>query len=144
MARAIMQCNGVRLLLVVDAAGLCSGIINARELLGGRRITQAMQRFDIPRQEVTVGMVLTPYRDLRTLSLSYLDVLTVGDLVEALMAFGDQHLLITDHDQHQQKHIRGVVSASDVGRALSMDLRQQLPEARNFIDICRVILGREL
>lgn len=144
LARTIMQCNKVRLLLVADAAGLFTGIISARELLGGRRITQAMQRYDIPRDEVSVGMVMTPCQDLHTLSLAHLGSLTVGDLVEALLAFGDQHLLITDLDQHHQQRIRGVISASDVGRALSLDLGQQPPEARNFIDICRVILGREL
>ncbi|MFC3283747.1 hypothetical protein [Litchfieldella rifensis] len=144
VAREVMHCLGVRLLLVVDTSGLCTGIISARELFGGRRITQAMQRFDIPRHEVSVGMIKTPCQDLHTLSLSHLSSLTVGDLVEALKAFGDQHLLVTDHDQHQQQRIRGVISASDVGRALSLDLGQQPPEARNFIDICRVILGREL
>ncbi|WP_148254739.1 CBS domain-containing protein [Aidingimonas lacisalsi] len=142
-AQEIMKASGVRLLLVVDGAGECNGVVNSRDLIGGRRITQAMQRFDIPRHEVTVGMVQTSCSNLHGLSLNQLDAMTIGDLIRALQTHGDQHLLIIEHDTAKGQRLRGLVSAADIGRALDIEL-PQLPEARTFAEICQVILGREL
>lgn len=142
-ARKVMEHGGVRLLLVVDGDGDCLGVLNARDVIGGRRTTQAMQRGGIAREDVTVRMVHTPCAELRALSMERLASLTIGQLVRDLEAFGDQHLLVTEADRQGQRRIRGVVSAADIGRALGSDMTS-LPEARSFSDICRVVLGHEL
>ncbi|MFG6176025.1 CBS domain-containing protein [Halomonas sp. THAF12] len=142
-ARKVMEHGGVRLLLVVDHDGDCLGVLNARDVIGGRRTTQAMQGSGIAREDVTARMVQTPCAELRSLSMERMASLTIGQLVRDLEAFGDQHLLVTETDRRGQRRIRGVVSAADIGRALGSDMTT-LPEARSFSDICRVVLGHEL
>jgi len=142
-ALEIMKQGGVRLLFVLDAAGHLTGVVNARELIGGRRITLAMRQHQVDRDEVTVEMVQTPRRELHALPLARLDKITVGELVEALRAFGDQHLLITEPDAEGGVAVRGLISAADVGRALGIILDRP-PEARSFSAICQVVLGHSL
>ena len=142
-ARKVMEYGGVRLLLVVDDLGRFLGVLTAREVIGGRRTTQAMQLRNLPRADVTVGMVQTPSHELRALSMDRLANLTIGQLVRDLESFSDQHLLVTETDRRQGLRIRGVISASDIGRALGTDM-SAVPEARSFADICRVVLGHDL
>ena len=138
----VMKQAGVRLLMVIGPDGRFTGVVNARELVGGRKITIAMQQHDVPREEVTVDMIQTPRAQLHSLSLEQLENARVGDLVETLKAFGDQHVLITAVDDGKTI-IRGLVSASDISRALGIDLEHP-PEARSFAAICQVILGHDL
>ncbi|MBZ9556963.1 MULTISPECIES: CBS domain-containing protein [unclassified Modicisalibacter] len=142
-ALEIMKQGGVRLLFVLNAAGQLTGVVNARELIGGRRVTLAMHRHQVERSEVTVEMVQTPRQELHALPLSRLEKITVGELVKALEAFGDQHLLITEKNEQGVQCVRGLISAADVGRALGITLDRP-PEARNFATICKVILGHEI
>lgn len=142
-ARKVMEHAGVRLLLVVDNDGDCVGVLNARDVIGGRLITQAMQRRGIDREDVTARMVQTPCAELHALSMERLAALSIGQLVRELEAYGDQHLLVTETDRLGHQRIRGVISAADIGRALGSDVAT-LPEARSFSDICRVVLGHEL
>ncbi|WP_136064781.1 CBS domain-containing protein [Modicisalibacter radicis] len=139
----LMKQGGVRLLFVIDASNNLTGVVTARELIGGRRVTMAMHQHQVDRSEVTVDMVQTPRQELHALPLNQLERITVGELVEALKAFGDQHLLITDTEGQDGQCLRGMVSAADVGRALGISLDRP-PEARNFASICQVILGHEL
>lgn len=138
-----MRHGGVRLLLVVDDREDCTGVLTAKEVIGGRRITQAMQHRGITRDAVTVSMVQTPCHKLLTMSLEQLASLTIDDLVRALESFGEQHLLITDRAEGQQQRIRGIISASDIGRSLGSD-STTLPGARSFSDICQAVMGHEL
>lgn len=139
----LMKQGGVRLLFVIDASNNLTGVVTARELIGGRRVTLAMHQHQVDRAEVTVEMVQTPRQELHALPLTQLERITVGELVEALKTFGDQHLLITDTAGQDGQCLRGLVSAADVGRALGISLDRP-PEARNFASICQVILGHEL
>ncbi|QJQ94711.1 MULTISPECIES: CBS domain-containing protein [Halomonadaceae] len=140
--RSMLQ-EGVRLLLVTDESGHLSGILNAREVIGGRRITLAMQHHGLSREEVTVKMVQTPGEALHAMPYAQLARLTIGELMEALRSYGDQHLLITSQGDDGAPRLRGLVSASDIGRALGVELTLA-PEARSFADICQVVLGHEL
>lgn len=139
----LMKQGGVRLLFVIGVGNNLTGVVTARELIGGRRVTMAMHQHQVDRSEVSVEMVQTPRQELHALPLVQLERITVGELVEALKAFGDQHLLITESDSQAGQCLRGMVSAADVGRALGISLDRP-PEARNFASICQVILGHEL
>lgn len=143
LAHELMRYGGIRLLLVVDAAQRLSGIINAQEVIGGHRITLAMQQYGIPREEVTVDMVQTTCQSLHAMALAHLERLTVGELIDTLKTFGDQHLLITDEEGDHPQRLRGIISATDIGRAMNVKIAQ-LPEARTFTEICHVVLGHEL
>lgn len=138
-----MVSGGVRLLLVVDDEGRCSGVLPAREVIGGRRITLAMQQHNIAREDVTAGMIQTPLDKTPTLTLEALASMSIGDLVRALKSFGEQHLLVTEPTSRQGERIRGVISAADIARVLG-HRPGGLPEARSFADICKVVLGHEL
>lgn len=142
-AHARMQRHQAQQLLVTDEHGRLSGLVTRREIIGGRRITLAMQQHDIPRSEVTTGMVQTPCEALHAMSLAQLERLSVGQLIETLRVSGDQYLLVTQGDRDQTPRLRGLVSAADIGRALKLDMTL-LPEARSFADICQVVLGHEL
>ncbi|WP_251978226.1 CBS domain-containing protein [Salinicola avicenniae] len=138
-----MKQAGVRLLMLLGPSGNFTGVVNARELIGGRRITLAMQKHQIGRDEVTVEMIQTPRSDLHALSYAKVSHASVGDLVETLKTSGDEHVLITEPGEGDQVRIRGLISASDISRALGMDLNHP-PEARTFASICQVILGHDL
>lgn len=138
-----MISGGVRLLLMIDDQGRCSGVLPAREVIGGRLITMAMQQHGIDRGDVTVGMIQTPLHKTPTLTLETLASLTLDDLVQSLRSFGDQHLLVTEPTSRHGERIRGVISAADIARVLGYH-PDGLAEARSFADICKVVLGREL
>lgn len=138
-----MKQAGVRLLMLINPHGKFTGVVNARELIGGRRITLAMQQHQIGRDEVTVEMIQTPRSELHSLSYAKVSHASVGDLVETLKTSGDQHVLITEPDGNGTSRIRGMISASDISRALSVDLNHP-PEARTFASICQVIRGHDL
>lgn len=138
-----MISGGVRLLLVVDDEGRCSGVLPAREVIGGRRITLAMQQHGIDRDDVTVGMIQTPLHKTATLGLETLSALTLEQLVQSLKRFGDQHLLVTEPSRQRGERIRGVISAADIARVLGHP-PGGMAEARSFADICRVVLGGDL
>lgn len=142
-AQQRMVSGGVRLLLVVDDQGRCSGVLPAREVIGGRRVTLAMQQHGISREEVTAGMIQTSLDKTPTLTLEALASMSIGDLVKALKSFGEQHLLVTEPTPRQGERIRGVISAADIARVLGYR-PGGLPEARSFADICKVVLGHEL
>ncbi|OLO03291.1 MULTISPECIES: CBS domain-containing protein [Salinicola] len=138
-----MKQAGVRLLMLINASGDFTGVVNARELFGGRRITLAMQKHQIGRDEVTAEMIQTPRSELHSLSYAKVSHASVGDLVETLKTSGDQHVLITEPDGNGGSRIRGIISASNISRALGVDLNHP-PEARTFSSICQVILGHDL
>ncbi|SDN90604.1 CBS domain-containing protein [Halomonas shengliensis] len=145
-AHLMMRHGGIRLLLVVDDRQRCIGVLAAREVIGGRRITLAMQQHDLPRGEITVGMIMTPWHKLAAMSLEQLASLTIEDLLLSLEAMTDQHLLVTERDDQGGDWIRGLVSAADIRRAVGAgdSASQGMPLAHSFADICRVVTGHEL
>ncbi|WP_110687216.1 CBS domain-containing protein [Salinicola aestuarinus] len=138
-----MKQAGVRLLMAINAHGDFTGVINAQELIGGRRVTLAMQKHRIDRDEVTIEMIQTPRSELHSLAYTRISHASVGDLVETLKSSGDQHLLITEPDDEGGARLRGLISASDISRSLGVDLDHP-PEARTFASICQVVRGHEL
>jgi|GEM_PF-461051 len=142
-AQETMKQAGVGLLMLIDTGGKFTGVINTRELIGGRRITLAMQKYQIGRNEVTAEMIQTPRSELHSLSYAKISHASVGDLIQTLKTSGDQHVLITEPDGSGASRIRGIISASNIRRALGVDLHQP-PSARTFSSICQVILGRDL
>jgi DeoR family transcriptional regulator, catabolite repression regulator len=145
-AHLMMRHGGIRLLLVVDDRQRCIGVLAAREVIGGRRITLAMQQHDLPRGEVTVGLIMTPWHKLAAMPLEQLASLTIEDLLLSLEAMTDQHLLVTERDGQGQEWIRGLVSAADIRRAVGAGdaATPGMPLAHSFADICRVVTGHEL
>jgi len=145
-AHLMMRYGGVRLLLVIDEQPHCIGVLVAREVIGGRRIALAMRQHELPRDEVTVGMIMTPWHRLAAMPLEQLTLLTIEDLLLSLESMTDQHLLVTERDSQQCLRIRGLVSAADIRRAVGQGALTfaEMPPAPSFADICRVVTGHEL
>ncbi|MGM0694220.1 MAG: CBS domain-containing protein [Pseudomonadota bacterium] len=145
-AHLMMRYGGVRLLLVIDDRQRCIGVLAAREVIGGRRTTLAMQQQGLASDEVTVGMIMTPWHRLAAMPLEQLASLTVENLLLSLESMTDQHLLVTERDTQQCLRIRGLVSAADIQRAVGQieGTVPGVPPAPSFADICRVVTGHEL
>lgn len=137
-----MQNANVNLLIVINSNGDFTGVISSHELIGGRKITQAMHQHQINRSEVTVEMIQTKRNELHALSYSQISHASVGDLVETVKSSGDSHILITEKTDSGMT-IRGLISSTDITRALAVNLNHP-PEARSFSSICHVILGHDL
>ncbi|WP_299231346.1 CBS domain-containing protein [uncultured Halomonas sp.] len=145
-AHLMMRHGGFRLLLVTDEQQHCIGVLAAREVIGGRRITLAQQQHGISSEEVTVGMVMTPWQKLSAMPLEQLASLTIGDLLLSLESMTDQHLLVTERDPQGGLRIRGLVSAADIRRAVGL-AEKGAPEialANSFADTCRMMMGHDL
>jgi len=142
-AHLMMRHGGIRLLLVLDEQQRCIGVLAAREVIGGRRTTLAMQQHGLPHAEITVGMIMTPWHKLAAMPLEQLASLTIEDLLLSLESMTDQHLLVTQRDDQRREWIRGLVSAADIRRAVG-DGDKVAPLAQSFADICRVVTGHEL
>ncbi|TVP44782.1 MAG: CBS domain-containing protein [Halomonas sp.] len=138
-----MRYGGVRLLFVMDSHAHCIGVITSKEVIGTRRINLAMQQRNLTREEVTAGMIMTPWHKLSAMPLAQLASLTIEDLVLSMETFTDQHLLITEQDDHHELSIRGLISASDIQSAVGKNITP-VPMAKSFADICQVITGHDL
>ncbi|MCL5426986.1 MAG: CBS domain-containing protein [Gammaproteobacteria bacterium] len=138
-----MRHGGVRLLFVMDSNAHCIGVITSKEVIGTRRINLAMQQRSLTRAEVTAEMIMTPWHKLSAMPMSQLGSLTIEDLVISMETFTDQHLLITEQNDHHELRIRGIISASDIQSAVGKEINP-VPMAKSFADICQVITGHDL
>ncbi|MFB9868495.1 CBS domain-containing protein [Vreelandella sulfidaeris] len=138
-----MRYGGVRLLFVMDKQAHCIGIVTSKEVIGTRRINLAMQQRHLTREEVTAEMVMTPWHKLSAMPVAKLASLTIEDLVLAMEAVTDQHLLITEQNDNNALRIRGLISASDIQNAVGKEINP-MPMAKSFADICQVITGHDL
>lgn len=138
-----MRHAGVRLLFVMDRNAHCIGVITSKEVIGTRRINLAMQQRNLTHEEVTAGMIMTPWHKLSAMPLAQLASLTIEDLVISMETFTDQHLLITEQDENHELKVRGLISASDIQSAVGKDINP-VPMAKSFAEICQVITGHDL
>jgi CBS domain-containing protein len=138
-----MRHGGIRLLFVMDKQAHCIGVITSKEVIGTRRINLAMQQRNLTRAEVTAEMIMTPWHKLSAMPVAQLASLTIEDLVLSMEAVTDQHLLITEKNDHQELRIRGLISASDIQNAVGKDINP-VPMAKSFADICQVVTGHDL
>ncbi|WP_249976345.1 CBS domain-containing protein [Vreelandella olivaria] len=144
-----MRHGGVRLLFVMDNKDHCVGVLTAKEVIGTRRINLAMQQRNIDRQEVTAGMIMTPWHTLSAMPITQLSSLTIEDLVLSMESFTEQHLLVTEQNASQELSVRGIISATDIQNAMGKRANTKVPDtvvpiASSFADICKVITGHDL
>ena len=139
-----MRYSGVRLLFVTDKNEHCIGILTAKELIGTRRINLAMQQRNLDRDEITADMIMTSWDKLSAMTLEQLSALTIEDLVLVMEDVTEQHLLITQYDDHNALTIRGLISATDIQNTVGKQVSTVVPVASSFADICQVITGHDL
>jgi CBS-domain-containing membrane protein len=132
-ARLRMIQHGVRMLLVVDEQNLILGLITATDLTSEKPM-QVIQTQGIRHSDVLVKDIMTPRERLEVICIDDLKTAVVGDVVATLQAQGRQHALVADRHADRSQTLRGLFSASQIGRLLGMPI--QTPSvARTFADI---------
>lgn len=132
-ARSKMIHRGVRLLLVVDEVNHILGLITSTDLTSEKPI-QIIQTQGIRHNDVLVKDIMTPRERLEVLCMDDVQKARVGDVVKTLQNHGRQHALVVDRLPDRAQTLRGMFSASMLGRMLGTPLHT-MAVARTFADI---------
>lgn len=128
-----MQRKGVRMLFVTDQDDAVRGIITTTDILGERPL-RIIQAGGGRRDDVLVSQVMTPHEQLDALDLNDVLRARVGDIVATLKAAARLHLLVVEGSAGQRTSVRGIFSATQIGRLMSESI-ETLGRARNFAEI---------
>lgn len=135
-ARAKMIHHGVRLLLVTDDQNQILGLITATDLTSERPM-RVIQTQGIRHVDVLVKDIMTPREKLDVICMDDLQVAKVGDVVATLQGQGRQHALVVERQADRSQVLRGMFSASQIGRQLDMPIHP-VPVARTFAEIAQL------
>ncbi len=132
-ARTRMIHVGVRSLLVADDQNRILGIITAFDL-SSERPMRIIQTQGIRHADVLVKDIMTPCKQLEVIAMEDLRPAKVGDIVVTLQAQGRQHALAVECRTGHGPELRGLFSASQIGRQLGATI-QTVPVAHTFAGI---------
>lgn len=118
----LMKKAHVRLKLVVDKKEHFIGLISY-DLLSSQEIVKKLGKGDL-RENLLISDFMIPKSELK--AIAYADIVNakIGDVIETLKAAGQQHCLVTDHEDHT---IRGVLSANDIAKKLQLEIDVSTP-----------------
>jgi CBS domain containing-hemolysin-like protein len=136
-ATRTMMARNVRLLLVVAADQSVLGLITARDTQGERPIQWLHGRggkFD----DVRVSDLMIRTEDIDVIDIKDVLRAEVGHVVASLQSWGRQHALVAETDSVGVTRIRGIFSATQIGRQLGVAV-QPFDVAVTFADIARAI-----
>lgn len=134
-ALEMMRKTHVRMNLVIDQEEHFKGIISLLDLQSSK-VMSASTNLSLSRSDLSVRDVMLPKEKLHAITLSELRRASIGDVVKTMQYYGDQHALVVDDaDGHI---LRGIVSASDIARALHIPLLIG-DRANSFADIYRAL-----
>ncbi len=127
----------VRLLLVTDNACRLLGVITASDLVGEEPVRVA-QSEGIARSAISVGQIMTPLERIDVLTMEQVQEARVGDIIETLRAANRQHLLVIECDEHRCDNIRGIFSATQIGRYMGTEIPPE-GAAQSFAELARLL-----
>ncbi len=133
VARTRMIHHGVRSLLVSDDQHHILGVITANDL-SSERPMHVIRTQGIRHADVLVKDIMTPRENLEVICMSDLQKAKVGDIVTTLQTQGRQHALVVERGPDQSQKLRGLFSASQIGRQLGTSI-QTVPVARTFAEL---------
>lgn len=136
-AHQAMIHRGVRMLFVTNEDRQLEGIITASDLLGERAM-QAMNRYELKREELRVEHIMTTADALETIDLAMVTRAEVGHVIATLQACGRQHTFVVDRNVAGRQIICGVFSATQIARQLGAPVHAG-EIARTFAEIEAVI-----
>ncbi len=136
-ALAYMKAQHVRLLFAVDADDRLTGIITAADLVGSA-VLSYMQRSAQSRDAVVVKDLMLPIDAAAALQYSQVEGARIGDVMQTLSHSGGQHVLVIDRGIAGIARIRGIISATNVSRALKVGF-DVMYEAKSFAEIERMV-----
>ncbi len=128
-----MSSSGIHLLFVANQYHQVVGIITSRDF-DGDRITRRISETGAKRKDLTVRDIMTPQHQIEVLAIGDVATARVGDLVETLRSMGRQHALVVDHDPSGKQIIRGMLSTSQIGKQLGLDIDTK-EKAGSFADL---------
>jgi CBS domain containing-hemolysin-like protein len=122
-ATQAMIARGVRLLLVVDAAGFVEGVITARDTMGEKPVKMLEEKGG-KHAELHVSDLMTPRAKIEALDMGSVTKSLVGHIVSTLRESARQHALVVDHDPiTDEVRIRGIFSATQIARQLGISIQ---------------------
>ncbi|WP_346993172.1 hypothetical protein [Alteromonas gracilis] len=95
-----MRQSHVRMMLVVNSQNRFMGIVTSHDV-GEQQLIKRMTELNLLRDELTVNDFLRPKTSLMSFDFTELARSTVGDVVETLKDYGQQHCLVMDRDSHE-------------------------------------------
>jgi CBS domain containing-hemolysin-like protein len=117
-----MIATSVRLLFVVNQFTHVIGIVTSKDLTG-EKIVKHLQASGGKREDIIVRDLMTPQHKIEVIDFDMVAKAKVGDLVETLKRMGRQHALVVESSAETDKQIiRGVLSATQVGKQLGIDI----------------------
>jgi CBS-domain-containing membrane protein len=119
-ANQFMIRRAVRSLVVTDPSRRVLGIITAKDVLGERPVSVALER-KIAHAEVLVRDVMTPAERLEALRFTDVEVAKVGHIVATLAHAGRQHALVVESGPDGET-VRGIFSLTHIAAALGITL----------------------
>ncbi len=127
----------VRLLLIVDDAWRLLGVVTARDLMGERPVQIAREE-RVTRDTITVGQVMTPLERIDVLTLEQVQEARVGDIIQTLRSTGRQHILVVECDEVSCERVRGIFSATQIGRYLGTEVTPEGP-TQSFAELAKLL-----
>jgi len=131
---------GVRLLFVMNSENVLVGLVTASDLLGEKPILY-LQKNGGAREHILIQDLMTPRESLKTLQLSDVSRSRVGDIVETMLEFGRQHILVVDFQkENHNEYICGLFSTTQISRQLGTTIDVS-PRANTFAEVENAIAG---
>ncbi|WP_323846617.1 CBS domain-containing protein [Microbulbifer magnicolonia] len=131
-AAQVMHAGHLSAVLVLDRQGLVAGLLTAEDISYQRVIQRVAE--GVPRHELTVGDLMRSRSKLKVLSYRQVEKSSIRTVLQAMRDHGQRDCLIVDQHNH---HVRGVISAAEVGRRLHAEINiDALP---TFADIQRAV-----
>lgn len=122
-ASQAMIARGVRLLLVVDAAGFVDGIITARDTMGEKPVKMLEEKGG-RHDNLRVADLMTPRDRIEAIEIANVLKSMVGHIVTTLRDSARQHALVIDNNPiNGEERIRGVFSATQIARQLGISIQ---------------------
>lgn len=131
-AAQIMRAGHLSAVMVLDREGLFTGLLTAEDITY-QRVMQCVAT-GVPRSELTVGDLMRPRSELKMLSYQQVEKSSIREVLEAMRRQGQRDCLVVDLHNH---HVRGLITASEVGRRLHAEIN--IDAAPTFADILRAM-----
>lgn len=116
-AREMMIRTHVRLKFVVDEADRFVGVISSDDLAERRIVQKVAEGYS--RGDIAVTDLMTPKGELMAMGIDEVTRATIGDVVNLLKDYRQQHCLVVDRQTHS---VRGIFSSSDISRKLRLPI----------------------
>ena len=114
-----MIATSVRLLFVVNQYTHVIGIVTSKDLTGEKAMTY-LKEMGGKREEIEIRDIMTPQHQIEVMDFADVSKARVGDLVETLKRMGRQHALVVEQNEDGHQIIRGVLSATQMGKQLDI------------------------